>query len=157
MARHKPKTSSVSPLPGLAGQRVLDLLRNGHYEAAISGFCDTFIGNRGAPVYIRIVEDDGYTLSFESDRGYFKVFGPGRELVLQARDVVAHNLESVAPAKQLIVDRLEVELHSDQFPETQRQLDRFTLHDRVDVKSNPFGKYGAHRTCLGHPKQIRSV
>ena len=87
--KHKRKTSAIKqephgepPLPGLAGLEVLDRLEKHQVNEALDLFYDAFIGDLGTPPEVEILEDDGDSIIFVSDRGPFRFTGLGRKLLL---------------------------------------------------------------------------
>jgi hypothetical protein len=87
--KHKRKTSAIKqephsepPLPGLAGLEVLDRLQKQQVNEALDIFYDAYIGDPGIPPEIEILEDDGHSIIFVSDRGPFRFTGMGRRLLL---------------------------------------------------------------------------
>lgn len=87
MSRHKHKKlrSDQLPLPGEAGEEVLALLLEGKQDEALELFVEAFISSPGIPVDIQVLEDDGESLLFMANRGPFKVYGLGRDLVLTVK------------------------------------------------------------------------
>ena len=79
MGSHKQKQKPAHPvrpaIPGEAGARVMRLLAENRAEEAWDLFFYTFIGDLRSQVVITVLEDDGESLLFSSDRGPFRVSG----------------------------------------------------------------------------------
>jgi hypothetical protein len=94
--KHKRKTSAIKsdphgepPLPGLAGLEVLDRLEKQQYNEALDLFYEAFIADPGMPPEVEILEDDGDSIIFISDRGPFRFTGVGRMLLLMVLKAAA--------------------------------------------------------------------
>jgi hypothetical protein len=74
------------PLPGEAGLEIISLLMENRTDEAYDLLYETYIGTPGQWAEIIILEDDGETLFYTADRGPFKVYGLGRELILEMKE-----------------------------------------------------------------------
>src|SRR2546423_13354031 len=88
-ARHVAPTSrNNDPLPGEAGEEIVEKLRQRDMSGALDIFWDAYIGDLGEVPPIQIIEDDGHNIIFVADRGMFKLGELGRVLLLQILDVM---------------------------------------------------------------------
>src|SRR5579859_722843 len=100
---HKYADENVPDSSQEIDQRFLDALKQGDYLNAAYAFRDRLIGDPGFPVDIHILQDDGQTLLFCSDRGVFKVSGPTRLMALSARADEIVWFQKLIPLRQFVV------------------------------------------------------
>jgi len=88
------------PLPGEAGLEIIRLIMDNKTNEAYDLLYETYIGTPGDWATIEILEDDGETLFFVADRGPFKVYGMGRDVILDMKDATEKAMRGALDADE---------------------------------------------------------